>query len=348
MNQKTLLIVGAVVGIILIAAAVYWPRESSPQPEPGTTTETETPSNTPTTGGTEPATSGGTGKTSQTQTPGTTASKTPSPTSGRVIVSITDAAANLGDIRSINMTVTEIKVHSTSKGWLTIPGAPKTYELLDLRRTGSLAFFGEAYLEKGDYNQFWITVKDIKLTKVDGSTATAKLPSGSIRFPTLFKIAQGETTSMAFDFDVSKALHTAVNGTYIFFPVLQLQVRPSVIANINAESKVLISGGASTLTVNVGVDKNGASRDGYFLSPLTNLEYVGTVLKFRRYDLSEMNLAFGAARAIELAKSASYLDTVATIELKEANGLFWEIIGAKNSLAKTIFLDPQNGNPVER
>src|SRR6185503_18738850 len=59
-------------------------------------------------------------------------SDTGSNTSGRVVFSVTDAAADMSTISEINMKVNKAEMHSTAEGWVTASTTPHTYSLLAL------------------------------------------------------------------------------------------------------------------------------------------------------------------------------------------------------------------------
>lgn len=342
MNRNNLWIVGTIVGLLVIFGAIYIKNTQPPSQTAGEPQKTET--------GAAPKPSGG-GTASPTPGTGTpTAKKTPSPTSGRLVFAVTDATADLSSIRSIFLTVSEIKVHSPQKGWITIPGGPKKFDLLELKKSASLGFFGDAYLEAGTYNQLGLTVKEIIVVKIDSTTASAKLPSGNLKFPAfLINVSQGNTVGIIFDFKADKSLHTSADGTFIFFPVIQVSIRPEVRVDILKDGKVNMISGRSALQVLSGMDKKGNMRENFLLQESVQLDFVGNVLKLRRYDLSEEGLSVSGSRAIEIATAGGLLDKVISIELKDENRIvFWEVTGTKNSVEISVYIDASSGKPISR
>src|SRR5688572_23889162 len=53
-------------------------------------------------------------------------------TQGRVVFSITDAAANMSNFSEVNMTVSRVEFYNQSRGWVTASSTPRTYNLLAL------------------------------------------------------------------------------------------------------------------------------------------------------------------------------------------------------------------------
>src|SRR5689334_4138599 len=56
---------------------------------------------------------------------------------GRAVFTVTDAAAEMTGVTAVQLTVNKLEVHSAAKGWVTVTTAPKTYDLLELKRTDS-------------------------------------------------------------------------------------------------------------------------------------------------------------------------------------------------------------------
>ncbi|MEK9172957.1 MAG: DUF4382 domain-containing protein [Patescibacteria group bacterium] len=272
----------------------------------------------------------------------------PSASTGRVIFAVTDAAVNIADIKSIFVTISEVKMHSPTKGWLGVPLVPKKLDLLELRRSASLAFLTESNITKETYDQVWLTVKDVIVVKFDGITSNAKLPSGIIKFPLQMKVNAGDTMAITFDFDVDKSLHASTNGSYVFFPFLKISSQASTIVQIRSSGQILVSSGVDYTSREIGMDENGDVEEGFSLRSATQIELLGDIFKIGRTELSESGLVIPATRAIEIVTSGGSLDKILSIELVSKNGpLFWEITGLKKSVRTTIYMDPANGSIVQ-
>ena len=339
MNKNNLIIGGLVIVVIFLLGLSFINRPENPgldqEPQESTSTgavtiDEEQPKATPT----PPKTT-------------ITPSK-PSASTGRVIFAVTDAAVNTADIKSIFVTISEVKMHSPTKGWLSVPVVLKKLDLLELRRSASLAFLTEGNLAKETYDQIWLTIKDVAVVKFDGTTGGAKLPSDTIRFPLQVKVNAGDTMAITFDFDVDKSLHVSGNGSYIFFPFLEISSQSNIIAQIRSGGQILMSSGVDYISREIGMDENGDVQEGFSFRSATQIELIGDIFKIGRVELSETGLATPATRAIEIAISGSSLEKVLSIELVSKNGpLFWEITGIKKSAKTTIYMDPANGSIVQ-
>jgi len=52
--------------------------------------------------------------------------------SGTMLLAVTHAAADMGSVSSVRMTVDRVRVYSQTEGWVTVSSTPKTYDLLAL------------------------------------------------------------------------------------------------------------------------------------------------------------------------------------------------------------------------
>src|SRR3989344_2063491 len=97
---------------------------------------------------------------------------------GKVVFSITDAAADMQQISSIQMTINKIEMHSATQGWITVSSQPKTYDLLQLKQSGTFQIYADATVAADTYNQIRLqadniivvhsqTAKQSKLLSVD-------------------------------------------------------------------------------------------------------------------------------------------------------------------------------------
>src|SRR3989338_8312075 len=79
---------------------------------------------------------------------------------GRVVFSVTDAAVSLDGLEAILLSVTEVRVHSATKGWITVSEENKQFDLLALKSSGSLALLADAHIDSGVYDQIRLSVKN--------------------------------------------------------------------------------------------------------------------------------------------------------------------------------------------
>jgi hypothetical protein len=180
---------------------------------------------------------------------------------GRLVVKITDAPNVALD--RVMLTITGLQVHKAGPGdeqeqeqnngetqnqeanqnqnednggWINLDlvGATDgklTFNLLDyqdeLQKMAAVAD-----LEPGKYTQIRMEVDSVELDLAGGDTTTipATLPSGSLKFIQPFDLVAGQTTELLFDIDAMKSVHQNGNETYIFKPVIKLEVVSQPIA----------------------------------------------------------------------------------------------------------------------
>ena len=177
---------------------------------------------------------------------------------GRAVFSVTDAAADMGAVSKIEMTVSGLEVHSETNGWVTVATPAKTYSLLDLDKRNESELLADADLQTGAYDQIRLKVDKVVVTTKDGKAEEAKLPSGELKIVTNFVVKAEETSSVNFDFLASKSLHTTGNGDYIYAPVVKTETRSDSEVIVNANGIVKINGGNVEDTDTVGMDIDGS------------------------------------------------------------------------------------------
>ena len=179
---------------------------------------------------------------------------------GRVIYSVTDAAADMGAISEINMTVSKVEMHSAASAdaWVTVSSTPKTFDLLELNASSENEVLADVKTAVGTYDQVRLSVDSIIVKMKDGSTKTAKLPSGVLKINTAVLVRAEETASVNFDFLADKSLHVTGNGTYIFAPVVKTEVKSGATVNVAANGVVTINGGKVDNSSQMGMDVDGS------------------------------------------------------------------------------------------
>ena len=339
MDKKNLL--WGLVAIIIILAIAYYSGENLPSQKSETSDVSAVNGITDTTA-TDVIKAPKTSTIKKSATPITI---TPSINSGRVVFAIKDKAENINDIRSIFVTIASVKINHPTKGWITIPNSAKEFDLLEIKKSGLFGLLSDTYLEADSYNQLWLTITKVNILKLDGSTVIAKLPSQNIRFNAFSKIVKGETAAITFDFDVEKSLHiTTDNKEYLFLPVVETSIQNTVYINMFSNGKFTFSSGTTGSSIKVGMNENGDIIGNYSLNPLTEIEFIGNIIKLRPYYLSEEKLTASAAQAIEIVTNGKYLDSVISIKLLEDE--IWQIYGKKNSSNITIQLEAKTGKII--
>lgn len=175
---------------------------------------------------------------------------------GRVVFAITDAAADMGVVTSVMVTVDSVKVHSAADGWVTVSSTPKTVDLLKLKAEGSTELLADVTLKEGDYQQLRLDISKVIVVD-DKGEQEAKLPSGELKIVGGFTVTANSTSTATFDFIADESLHLTGNGEYILAPVVQLETRENAEVEVKADQKVEVKGGKVKTNVKVGMDIEG-------------------------------------------------------------------------------------------
>jgi len=176
--------------------------------------------------------------------------------SGRAVFTVADAAADMGAVTSVKVTVDRLEVQSAARGWETISSSPYTYDLLQLRASGSQALMVDTKLEAGSYGQVRMHISKVMVSDSTGDHE-ATLPSGDLKIAGGFEVQQNSTTVVTFDFLADKSLHVAGNGRYILAPVVRMQGREDAEVDVSARADVKVMGGRVRTDTEVGMDAAG-------------------------------------------------------------------------------------------
>lgn len=328
--MKKPLIIGAIAVIILVIIIFIGSRSAPPPKEKGTPVS-ET---------------------------GATATKTPSAgqalsapipkaNEGRVVFAITDAPANLDLIKSVLITISRIQVHyqefQQEPKWVTVGTAEKTFDLLELKKSGSLGLIADVTLPQRNYTQIRLTISKVQVNLNDGTSHEAKLPSGDLRILNTLIVEKGKTSEAVFDFDVAKSLILTGSEKYIFAPVLKARTRKDVTITLLPGNKVRTLSGLSSVEYNLGMDENGTLKDNFAFDRLTELELIGNVIKVKPQAIDESGTQISPEKAIEIAKNN--LQTVLSIRVVQFDSYtkIWRIMGMKNGTLTTVNINAETG-----
>ena len=250
---------------------------------------------------------------------------------GEVVFAITDAAANMGDVSSVNVTIDSIEVHSEGSGWVTLASDVGTYDLLELKAKGTTELLVQAELKVGTYDQVRLNIS--KVVVVDGSgSCEAKLPSNKLQLKGNFTVNSGTVTTITFDFVADQSLHITGEGRYIFAPVIQLETRSNPEVQINANNQVQISGGQVMTHVQVGMDTKGNMDSGLLISPdaVLRIDASGKVVQVKGKAF-----ATGTITAIDVPAQVVTIttETEGDITLKVVSGTQLRVDGTIPTLA---------------
>ena len=189
---------------------------------------------------------------------------------GRAVFAITDAAADMGSVSEIRLTVKEVQAHSNTESWTTVSSQSKTYDLLKLKADGHLELISDTDLSIGAYNQIRFVVDKVIVVDSEGEHE-AKLPSNELKINLDFEVKENSTSTIVLDFIADESLHTTGNDKYILAPVIQVETRENAEVDVKSNNKVEISSGNIKTKVKVGMDIDGNVGLGLKISKDTKL-----------------------------------------------------------------------------
>jgi len=175
---------------------------------------------------------------------------------GRAVFTITDAAADMGAVTSVMVTVDSVRVHSETEGWVTVSSEPQTFDLLKLKAEGSHELLADVQLAEGTYQQLRLDISNVVVVDGEGEHG-AKLPSGVLKIVGEFEVKADSTSTATFDFIADESLHVTGKGEYILAPVVQLETRTDAEVEVRADKKVEIKAGKVGTNLKVGMDVEG-------------------------------------------------------------------------------------------
>jgi hypothetical protein len=213
---------------------------------------------------------------------------------GRVVFAITDAAAEMGTISEVRVTIDSIEAHSTQDSWTTVSSESQEYDLLELKAKGQLAIMADEEIEAGSYDQFRMKISKVVIVDSEGEHE-AKLPSGELKINTAMDIDSNSTATATFDFIADESIHVTGNGKYIMAPVIQIEVREDATVESNGSNTVIIRGGQIRSNSRVGMDINGNVGVGLSIPASAQLDI----------DLGGVKISNGAGIGVGIGSSGS-------------------------------------------
>ncbi|MDO8504493.1 MAG: DUF4382 domain-containing protein [Candidatus Liptonbacteria bacterium] len=190
---------------------------------------------------------------------------------GKLVIGITDAAAEIQNVSSIMMTVEKVEVQSAAQGWITVASSSKQYDLLQLKQTGAVALLADVNLSAGTYDQLRLTISKVLVT-ASGTVQEAKLPSGTLKIVGRLVILDGKTATAVLDFKADKSLHVTGNGKFILTPVVNLKTKSDASVEKKSDDTLKIDGGKDEDNVNVGMDERGDTKEDFELDENAKFE----------------------------------------------------------------------------
>lgn len=232
---------------------------------------------------------------------------------GRAVFVITDAAANMGTVSSVAVTVDSVQVHSASEGWVTVSSTPRTYDLLQLKAGNDMALLADVDLKEGAYEQARLDISSVIVTDAKG-THEAKLPSNELEIVGRLEVDANTTSTAKFDFIADESLHVTGKGEYVMAPVVQMETRQDADVEINSNSDVEVTGGVVTTNTKVGMDISGNVGVGLGIKANQNLDIEGGKIKIA-VVMPEVNLAGTGRAVVGITDAAGNFSSVTSVKI---------------------------------
>lgn len=265
---------------------------------------------------------------------------------GNIIFGVTDAAANLDSVQSVQATITKVQVHQQGNGWITVSEGLREFNLLDLKTRNAVELLAQAELPAGEYDQIRLEVSRVLITKTNGQVQEAKLPSGDLKLIGKLIVQGSKTSSVVIDFLVEESLHMTGSGRYIFAPVVKLETRSNATVQVSGKD-VQVAGGTIETEANLGMDENGQVKEGFALNARSSLELVGDILRIIPEGQSEAGVSVSAQAASDIAKEGNHVDTALSVTLERIDGKkVWQVSGIKGLILEKVFVDAATGTVI--
>ncbi len=229
----------------------------------------------------------------------------PSPTTGQAVFVVSDAAADMGSVTGIKVTIDSLRVHAQGGAWTTVSTSARTFDLLDLNAKGTAKLLAQANLDTGAYDQIEMNVSKVIVVDSKGEHQ-AKLPSNKLHINGALDVRANATATANFDFIAHQSLHLTGEGTYVLAPVIKLQTMADAKAQVKSNNEVEISGGNTTSDVQVGMNVEGTVDTGLRIAPDAVLSIAASG---RVVQIKGQALATGTIKAVDTATGTVTITT---------------------------------------
>lgn len=205
---------------------------------------------------------------------GTNATSTPAAQNGtgKVYVTVSDASANVQDVNDVALTINKVELHSTTQGWITVSTNPNTFNLLSLKASGKVELAGEADVPADTYDQVRATIGSVEVKTTNAGTKTAVLASNTLTISGTTVVDANESSHANLDVQTSDSLHTAIDGEFVFTPVVNFESQDNATVTLNSDNSVTATGGTVDASLMVGTDLSGATHVGAEISPNVQIQ----------------------------------------------------------------------------
>lgn len=175
---------------------------------------------------------------------------------GTVVFAITDAAADMGAVSKVEVTVDQIRVRAEGGAWTTVSSEEQTFDLLQLRSTNTVQLMIQIQLQTRNYDMVEINISKVMVTNGSG-THQATMINNRLQMECMLEVQTQTMATVNFDFIADESLHETTDGRYVFAPVIALQTRTQAQVQFRNNNEVDISGGTVRTNAQVGMNISG-------------------------------------------------------------------------------------------
>ena len=192
-------------------------------------------------------------------------------TTGDVVFAITDAAADMGEVSKIEMTVNQIRVRAEGGEWTTVSSEEQTFDLLQLRAMNMVQLMTQVQLQERNYDMVELNCSRVRVTNGSG-THEALMINSRLQMECMLEVQTNTMTTANFDFMANESLQETTDGQYVFAPVIAVQTRTQAEVQIRNNNEVDISGGTVRTNAQIGMNISGQMGVGLKIQTGTQLQ----------------------------------------------------------------------------
>lgn len=196
---------------------------------------------------------------------------------GSLFVSVADANNNTEGMDDVKIKIEKVEIHNEANGWVAVSSNVESYKLLELKESGMAKYYVDEKLDAGVYDGIRFTLGDVTVANATGTDIKASLPSNQITANMVVKIEKESHTHVMLSFLTDKSLHLVNGGKYVFSPVIKAISRSDTKVMVGSEGDVEALGGTIDSSLDIGVDLDGVSKEGFVLDTQTGLVVDDTI-----------------------------------------------------------------------
>jgi hypothetical protein len=190
---------------------------------------------------------------------------------GTVVFAITDAAADMGQVTAIEMTVNQIRVRAEGGEWTNVSSEEQPFDLLQLRAMNTSQLMVQTQLQTRNYDMVELNCSQVRVTNGSGTHEAAMINS-RLQMECMIEVQTNTMTTAHFDFMANESLHETTDGQYVFAPVVAVQTRTQAEVQIRNNNEVDISGGNVRTNAQIGMNISGQMGQGLKIQTNTQLQ----------------------------------------------------------------------------